>query len=184
MLHFNKNKLIKTISFPNILLYKISKSILIITYNIIYFINNLLYVMKNDTAVGLSSVQLSYLFRIIIINFYKYKNLLNNQIYLYPCIMINPEIINLPTKLSTYPEGCLSFKSLFFKVDRFSQITIKYFNLFGELKFLKLSNNIIVSCVLHEIDHMNGILFINRISKIKRSFILNRILNNRYTKQS
>ena len=91
-------------------------------------------------------------------------------------ILINPQIIEKSKETKTYMEGCLSFGNIFPEVTRHNTIIVQYRDLDNKINFLKISNSIVAACVQHEIDHTNGIVFLDRVSKIKKEFMIKKYL--------
>ena len=77
--------------------------------------------------------------------------------------------------MSTYEEGCLSVPDQFAEIDRPSICEVEYLNYNGEKKLLK-AEGLLATCIQHEIDHLNGILFIDHLSKLKREIILKKAI--------
>ncbi|MCH1559658.1 MAG: peptide deformylase, partial [Alphaproteobacteria bacterium] len=105
----------------------------------------------------------------------------NNKIEPNPIKMINPEIISLGKDLQEREEGCLSIPGYNANVIRPSSLTVKYTN--EDKKVITLdAKGLLATCIQHEIDHLNGILFIDHISKLKREIILKKAIKE-YSKQ-
>jgi peptide deformylase len=132
------------------------------------FIQKMYRILTLYKGIGLSSNQIGSLKRIILIDFNfknKNKNLFqnrnsNNKLD-FPLILINPEIIFFSNSKEVQTEGCLSFPNLYLKISRPKKINLKFKNIMGEENFLYCSG-ILSRCVQHEIDHLNGILMIDR----------------------
>ncbi len=90
-----------------------------------------------------------------------------------PKVLINPEIVEKSGKI-TWEEGCLSFPRLYEKVDRASQVIVKALNEKGEEVTYEGDDNLLAVAMQHEIDHLDGVLFIDRVSRLKRSRALKR----------
>jgi peptide deformylase len=88
-----------------------------------------------------------------------------------PQVFINPEILATSADRSTYEEGCLSIPEYYEEVERPSEVKIRYVDLEGNACELEASG-LLATCVQHEIDHLNGVLFIDHISKLKRDRII------------
>jgi len=87
---------------------------------------------------------------------------------------INPEKIYTSKNQATYEEGCLSVPGQFAEIDRPDECHIKYLDYNGDSKDLK-ANGLLATCIQHEIDHLEGILFIDYLSKLKRSMITKKL---------
>src|SRR5215467_2507103 len=88
-----------------------------------------------------------------------------------PQVFINPEVLATSADRSTYEEGCLSIPEYYEEVERPSDVKIRYLDLEGTACELEASG-LLATCVQHEIDHLNGVLFIDHISKLKRDRII------------
>ena len=88
-----------------------------------------------------------------------------------PIFMINPEIVAYSDLPSTYEEGCLSIPEYFAEVDRPAGCTVKYIDRDGKEQLLE-ADGLLSTCVQHEVDHLNGKLFIDLLSKLKRDMVI------------
>lgn len=88
-----------------------------------------------------------------------------------PIVIINPEIIETKTPIKD-GEGCLSLPKFFEQIDRFAEVTIKYRTLEWEEKTETFGGTIMARCVQHEIDHMNGVLQVQKVSPMKKQMWL------------
>ena len=93
---------------------------------------------------------------------------------------VNPEIIQKSDKNTTYEEGCLSVPNQFAEVDRPSKCEIEYLDYDGNKKLLK-ADGLLATCVQHEMDHLEGILFIDYLSKLKKSMIIKKLSKKKST---
>ena len=91
-----------------------------------------------------------------------------------PIYFVNPVIIAKSTNNSTYEEGCLSVPGQFAEIDRPDKCHVKYLDYYGQPKDL-VAEGMLATCIQHEIDHLEGILFIDYLSKLKRSIILKKL---------
>lgn len=92
----------------------------------------------------------------------------------HPYKMINPEITWASEELATYEEGCLSVPESFSEVERPARVKIRYMDE-NEQEHEIEADGLLATCVQHEIDHLNGTLFIDHISRIKRSIIMRKL---------
>ncbi|MCS0495455.1 peptide deformylase [Ancylobacter sp. MQZ15Z-1] len=88
-----------------------------------------------------------------------------------PIALINPEIIAASDELSVYSEGCLSIPEYYAEVERPARVRVRYMDLSGETREID-AEGLLATCVQHEIDHLNGVLFIDHISKLKRDRVV------------
>ena len=91
-----------------------------------------------------------------------------------PMYFVNPIIKNKDKEFSTYEEGCLSVPNQFAEVDRPTTCEVEYLDYYGEKKILK-ANGLLATCIQHEMDHLEGILFIDYLSKLKKSMIIKKL---------
>jgi peptide deformylase len=88
-----------------------------------------------------------------------------------PRVFINPEIVWASKEKSTHEEGCLSIPEYYEEVERALQVKVKYFGLDGKTHEVEAAG-LFATCLQHEIDHINGVLFIDHISKLKRDRVI------------
>ena len=91
-----------------------------------------------------------------------------------PMYFVNPVIKNKNSNFSTYEEGCLSVPGQFAEIDRPDKCHIKYLDYYGQSKEIK-AEGMLATCIQHEIDHLEGILFIDYLSKLKKSMIIKKL---------
>lgn len=169
---------------PDPLLKEISKEVEKIDDNLKKFMHDMLETMYHEQGVGLAAVQVGALIRAIVmdvdyklevidqksdLNETKFKILNKN-----PKFIINPKILESSSTLSTYKEGCLSFPGASSEVIRPQEVNVKYLNLEGK-EIVEKMTGLAATCIQHEIDHTNGITFVDHISKIKRDMILKKM---------
>lgn len=128
-------------------LLKKSKRVAKIDNSIKELANNLIETMKSAGGVGLASPQCGIHKRLIVV-------LINEE----PKVLINPEIVFESEEKVTEQEGCLSFKEQFYPISRAKEVTVKYRDLSGH-PMLETHTDLVARCILHEIDHLNGIVF-------------------------
>src|ERR1043165_2104799 len=88
-----------------------------------------------------------------------------------PQVFINPELTWSSEAKNTHEEGCLSIPEFYEEVDRPAEVKVKYTDLQGERHEIA-ANGLLATCLQHEIDHLNGVLFIDHISKLKRDRVI------------
>ena len=131
-------------------------------------LDDMLETMYSAPGIGLAAVQVGILKRIIVIDISKDKEKKN------PFFLINPEIISKSKNTSTYEEGCLSLPGYFAEIERPAECQVKYIDYFGKKKEIK-ATGLLSTCIQHELDHLNGILFIDYLSKLKRDMIIKKL---------
>ena len=92
--------------------------------------------------------------------------------------MINPEIISKSKKTSVYEEGCLSLPGYFAEIERPAECQIKFIDYNGKERVL-VANGLLATCIQHEVDHLNGILFIDYLSKLKKDMIIKKLIKHK-----
>lgn len=160
------------IEIPNPLLRQKSEPVAEITPEIIAFMDDMLETMYAAPGVGLAAVQVGVLKRLIVVDV-SGKDEPNDPIYL-----INPEIIWTSEELEECEEGCLSVPKQFAKVKRPAAIKVKYLNKQGEETVLETGDFLAVA-LQHEIDHLDGKLFTDHLSALKRKMLLNNLKKRR-----
>jgi len=130
--------------------------------------NDMLETMYDAKGIGLAAIQIDVPKRIIVLDISKRENEKK------PMFFVNPLIINKDLNLTTYEEGCLSVPDQFAEIDRPSKCEVEYLDFDGNKKLLK-ANGLLATCIQHEIDHLEGVLFIDYLSKLKKSMILKKL---------
>ena len=95
-----------------------------------------------------------------------------------PMFFVNPEIIEKSNSTTTYEEGCLSVPGQFAEIDRSDKCHIKYLDYYGQPKEIK-AEGMLATCIQHEIDHLEGILFIDHLSKLKKTMIIKKLFKQK-----
>ena len=95
-----------------------------------------------------------------------------------PRNFVNPIIKNKNEQKNTYEEGCLSVPNQFAEIDRPSSCEVEYLDFNGDKKILK-ADGLLATCIQHEMDHLEGILFIDYLSKLKKSMIIKKLSKNK-----
>ena len=130
--------------------------------------NDMLETMYDAPGIGLAAIQIGVPKRIIVIDLAKQNE--KKQ----PLYFVNPEIITKSEIDLTYEEGCLSVPGQFAEIDRPDRCKIKYLDYDGKEQILN-AQGLLATCIQHEIDHLEGILFIDYLSKLKRSMITKKL---------
>ena len=131
-------------------------------------LDDMLQTMYNAPGIGLAAVQIGILKRIIVIDVSKKEEEKK------PLFLINPEITFQSKETSIYEEGCLSLPGHFAEIERPAKCKINYIDYHGKKVELK-ADGLLSTCVQHEIDHLNGILFIDYLSKLKKDMIIKKL---------
>jgi peptide deformylase len=91
-----------------------------------------------------------------------------------PLVLVNPEIIAASTELATREEGCLSLPGQYAEVTRPARVKIRYNDLSGAKRELE-ADDLLATCLQHEIDHLDGVLFVDHLSALKRNMLLRKL---------
>ena len=153
---------------PNKLLRQISKPVNCVGKEEQKLMDDMLETMYAAKGIGLAAIQIGVPKRIIVMDISKDENKKE------PRYFVNPIIKNKSEKISTYEEGCLSVLSVFAEVDRPSTCEVEYLDYNGDKKILK-ADGLLATCIQHEMDHLEGILFIDYLSKLKKSMIIKKL---------
>ena len=130
--------------------------------------DDMLETMYSAPGIGLAAIQVGVPKRIVVLDISR-KDSPKNPIYL-----INPEIIEKSKNDSIYEEGCLSVPGQFAEIIRPDKCHIKYLDYYGQSKEIK-AEGMFATCIQHEIDHLEGILFIDYLSKLKKSMMVKKL---------
>ncbi len=123
--------------------------------------------MYEAPGIGLAAIQIGEPRRVITIDLAKKDETHKAQVF------INPEILWTSEERATYEEGCLSIPEYYEEVERPAQVKVKYRDLEGAEREVE-ATGLLATCLQHEIDHINGVLFIDHLSKLKRSRVIKR----------
>jgi len=121
-------------------------------------------------GIGLAAVQVGILKRMLVMDIEQTEDVTPGK----PIKMINPEIIEHSESSSPYNEGCLSFPGQVAEVKRPEAVTIRYLDEQGKEQTLK-AEGLLATCVQHEIDHLNGVTFVDHLSRMKRDMVLRKL---------
>ena len=153
---------------PNKILRQISQPVEHVGENEQRLMDDMLETMYAAKGIGLAAIQIGFPKRIIVMDLAKDQTEKN------PMYFINPIILNKATEQSTYEEGCLSVPDQFAEIDRPNKCEVEYLDYNGKKKLLK-ADGLLATCIQHEIDHLEGILFIDYLSKLKKSMIVKKL---------
>ncbi len=159
---------------PDKILRKISSPVEKVGNNERKIMDDMLETMYSANGIGLAAIQIGIPKRIIVIDL-KIENKKN------PLYFVNPIIKNKDNLKSTYEEGCLSVPNQFAEIDRPKKCDVEYLDYNGEKKILK-AEGLLATCIQHEMDHLEGILFIDYLSKLKKSMIIKKLSKSKSTR--
>ena len=156
------------ITVPDEILKKISDPVEKIGINEKKLIDDLFDTMYVSNGIGLAAVQIGILKRILVVDVSTKDE--KNQ----PIVLINPVIKNLSDDTSVYEEGCLSIPETFIEIERPKICEVEYIDEKGSKKNLEC-DGLLSTCIQHEINHLDGKLIIDHLSKLKKDFIIKKI---------
>ena len=153
---------------PNKILRQKSIKVEIVDENIQKLMDDMLETMYAAPGIGLAAIQVGVPKRVIVLDIAKKDNPKN------PMFFINPEIIDKSKNNSTYEEGCLSVPGQFAEIDRPEKCHVKYLDYNGQPQEIN-AEGMLATCIQHEMDHLEGILFIDYLSKLKKTMIIKKL---------
>ena len=130
--------------------------------------DDMLDTMYAAPGIGLAAIQIGIPKRIIVMDIIREKENKN------PLHFVNPEIVWKANEDIIYEEGCLSVPNQFAEINRPKECHVKYLDYFGQPQLLK-AQGLLATCIQHEIDHLEGILFIDYLSKLKKTMIIKKL---------
>src|SRR5689334_19582513 len=145
----------------------VSKPIEKVTSEIRKLADDMFETMYDAPGIGLAAIQVAQPLRLITMDLAKRDE--NGETK--PRVFINPEIVASSEELSVYEEGCLSIPEYYEEVERPAQVRIRFTDLDGEVHEEDASG-LFATCIQHEIDHLNGVLFVDYLSKLKRDRVM------------
>ena len=162
----------KTIIEPDTILRKKSDPLEKVDNELRKLMDDMLETMYAAPGIGLAAVQIGILKRMVVIDISKEKEKKN------PIFLINPEIVYKSKKTSIYEEGCLSLPGYFAEIERPAECQIEYLDYNGKKKEMKV-DGLLATCIQHEVDHLNGVLFIDYLSKLKKDMIVKKLIKHK-----
>jgi len=153
---------------PNSILRQKSITVDKVDMEIQKLMDDMLETMYAAPGIGLAAIQVGVAKRIIVIDIAQKEGEKK------PMFFVNPEILEKSQIKSSYEEGCLSVPGQFAEIDRPDKCHVKYLDYYGKYQEIK-AEGMLATCIQHEIDHLEGILFIDYLSKLKRSMITKKL---------
>jgi len=153
---------------PNKLLRQISQPVERVEDAERELMNDMLETMYAANGIGLAAIQIGVPKRIIVMDLSKEEN------KKLPMYFVNPLIIKKNEEKTIYEEGCLSVPNQFAEIQRSSKCEIEYLDFNGDKKNLE-AEGLLATCIQHEMDHLEGILFIDYLSKLKKEMIIKKL---------
>jgi peptide deformylase len=153
------------ITLPDPLLRKVSKPVERVDADLNRLIDDMLETMYDAPGVGLAAVQVGKPIRLLVLD------VSVDDDPPAPIAMINPEIVTLGPEMRTYEEGCLSIPEIKVEIERPSAVTVRYLDRKGKQQELA-AEGLLATAIQHEMDHLNGKLIIDYLSRLKRDMIV------------
>ena len=158
----------KILTEPDPFLRQKSTKVEIVDNEIRSLMDDMLETMYAAPGIGLAAIQIGVPKRVIVLDISKSEEKKNPQYF------VNPEIITNSNPDASYEEGCLSVPGQFAEISRPDKCKIKFLNYDGEEKVLE-TEGLLATCIQHEMDHLEGILFIDYLSKLKKDMIAKKL---------
>jgi peptide deformylase len=150
---------------PDPILRQASKPIETVNGEVKKLAADMLETMYDAPGIGLAAIQIGVPRRMLVLDVSKEGE---NKA---PLVFINPEIVSSSDERSVYEEGCLSIPDYYAEVERPAKIKVRHLDAEGREQVTE-ADGLLATCLQHEIDHLNGILFIDHISKLKREMVI------------
>ena len=150
---------------PDPILREPSKTVERVDDDLRRFADDMLETMYDAPGIGLAAIQVGEPIRMLVMDVSKEEEARK------PFVVINPEIVATGDEVSIYEEGCLSIPDYYAEVERPARVTVNYLDRDGKACTME-ADGMLATCVQHEIDHLNGVLFIDHISKLKRDMVI------------
>ena len=168
----------KILTEPNKILRKKSLKVENVNKDIQSLMDDMLETLYAAPGIGLAAIQIGVAKRVIVMDLSRDRD---KEPKKNPMYFVNPEIVWKSEVKFTYEEGCLSVPNQFAEIDRPKQCHIKHLDYNGHSRELK-AEGLLATCIQHEIDHLEGILFIDYLSKLKKEMIIKKL--SKQTKES
>lgn len=150
---------------PDPVLRQVSKQVERIDEPLLRLADDMLETMYDAPGIGLAAIQVGEPLRMLVIDLAKEGEPPA------PHVFINPDVLESGSERSVYEEGCLSIPDYYAEVERPATVRVRYLDRDGRLQEIQ-AEGLMATCLQHEIDHLNGVLFIDHISKLKRDMVV------------
>jgi peptide deformylase len=158
----------KILTEPDPFLRQKSKNVDVVNDETRSIMDDMLETMYDAPGIGLAAIQIGEPKRIIVIDLAKDGEKKN------PLFFVNPEIVTKSNNDASYEEGCLSVPNQFAEISRPDTCEVKFLDYEGNEKILR-AKGLLATCIQHEMDHLEGILFIDYLSKLKKNMIIKKL---------
>jgi peptide deformylase len=153
------------IKLPDARLRLVSAPVQAVNAEVRRLVDDMFETMYDAPGIGLAAIQVGVAQRVVTLDIAKKDEPKN------PRVFINPEVTWRSEEKNTHEEGCLSIPEYYEEVERPAQVKIRYLDLEGQAQEID-ADGMLATCLQHEIDHTNGVLFIDYLSKLKRSMVI------------
>src|SRR5262245_36722867 len=150
---------------PDPVLRLVSKPVERVDAPLLKFADDMLETMYDAPGIGLAAIQVGEPLRMLVIDLAKEGEPPAPQVF------VNPEVLEKSDERSVYEEGCLSIPDYYAEVERPAKVRVRYLDRAGKQQEVE-ADGLLATCLQHEIDHLNGVLFIDHISKLKRDMVV------------
>ena len=158
----------KILTEPNPFLRQKSTKVDVVNDEVRSLLDDMLETMYHAPGIGLAAIQIGVPKRVIVIDLSRDDEKKN------PLYFVNPELITNSDNKAAYEEGCLSVPGQFAEINRPDKCKVKYLDYNGKQQILD-AKDLLATCIQHEMDHLEGILFIDYLSKLKKSMIVKKL---------
>jgi peptide deformylase len=170
--------LLKILTAPNPRLHEKALPVEKVDKSVRKLMDDLLETMYHKNGIGLASVQAGIPKRVMVVDLGE-----RHGIPFKPRLMANPELQWVSLETQTTEEGCLSVPQFYAKITRPLEAHVSYLDENNQRQYLK-AQGLLADCIQHEIDHLNGILFIDHLSSLKRTMVLRKLIKDKKYKGS
>ena len=160
------------ITVPNPLLKTVSKPVDAIDSKILGILNDMLETMYAAPGIGLAAIQIGIPKRLLVIDIGRDNENRN------PHFFINPEILDPAEELSSFEEGCLSVPGVWEEIERPNECNVRFLDINGDEKNIRYSG-MMATVIQHEMDHLNGIVFVDYLSRLKKDRAIKKSIKSR-----
>ena len=147
----------------------VSKPVEKVTADVRQLVDDMFQTMYDAPGIGLAAIQVAQPLRVITMDLAKRDE--NGEVNPQPRVFINPEILSRSEEMSVYEEGCLSIPEYYEEVERPAKVRVRFTDIDGKVHE-EDAEGLYATCIQHEIDHLNGVLFIDYLSKLKRDRVM------------
>jgi peptide deformylase len=166
----------KILTEPNKVLRLISKTVVRVGDEERLLMDDMIDTMYDAPGIGLAAIQIGVPKRIIVMDIGRDENKKE------PRYFVNPVITKKNKEKAKYEEGCLSVPNQFAEIERPNTCEVEYLDYEGKKQLLK-ADGLLATCIQHEMDHLDGILFIDYLSKLKKSMIIKKLSKNKVNRE-